>query len=150
MGVGGAGQGAYHGREIEVQHALVLGIHQGVGPEARLLGVGLHQPDLLVVTAGESEVVDGLLVDEEHGRGGAILRRHVGDGGPIAQRQGGGALATELQIGADHLLLAQELGERQHQIRGGDAGLRLATELDADDRRQPHPGGAAQHHVLGL
>ncbi|MNZ35332.1 hypothetical protein D3C78_527290 [compost metagenome] len=150
MGVGGACQGTYHGRQVEVQYALVLGIHQGIGPEARLLGVGLHQLHLLVVTAGESEVVDGLAVDEEHGRGGAIFRRHVGDGGPIAEGQGGGALATELQIGADHLLLAQELGERQHQIRGGDAGLRLTGQLHTDDRRQPHPGGAAQHHVLGL
>ncbi|MNP02898.1 hypothetical protein D3C76_947630 [compost metagenome] len=148
MGVGGAGQGAYHGRQVEVQHPLVLGACQGVGPETRLLGVGLHQPDLVVITAGEFEVVEGLLVDEEHGRGGAILRRHVGDGGPIAEGEGGGALAMELQVGADHLLLAQELGERQHQIRGGDAGLGLAGELDADDRRQPHPGGAPQHHVL--
>lgn len=54
----------------------------------------------------------------------------------------------KLQVGADHFLLTQELGQRQHQIRGGNAGLRLATELHADDLRQAHPGGAPQHHVL--
>ena len=39
----------------------------------------------------------------------------------------------ELEIGADHLGLAQELGEREHEVGGGDAGLRLARELDGDD-----------------
>ena len=135
MGVGGARQGAHHARQVKVQHPLVL---------------GARQADLLVVTAGELEVVEGLLVDEEHGRGSAVFRCHVGDGGPIAEGEGGGALATKLQIGPDYLLLAQEFGERQHQVRGGDAGLRLAGELHADDRRQPHPGGAPQHDVLGL
>ena len=150
MGIGGARQGAHHARQVKVQHPLVLGARQGIGPETDLPGIGFHQPDLLVVTASELEVVDGLLVDEEHGRGSAILRRHVGDGGPIAEGEGGGPLATKLQVGADHLLLAQEFGEGEHQIGGGDAGLRLAGELHADDRRQPHPGGAPQHDVLGL
>ncbi|MNG96892.1 hypothetical protein D3C79_559780 [compost metagenome] len=150
MRVGGARQGAHHAGQIEVQHALVLGIRQAVGPEARLLGIGLHQLDLFTITAGEPQVVDGLAVDEEHGRGGAVFRCHVGDGGAIAEGQGARALTTELQIGADHFLLAQELGQGEHHVGGGDAGLRLATELDADDLRQAHPGGAPQHHVLGF
>ncbi|MNZ56608.1 hypothetical protein D3C78_745560 [compost metagenome] len=148
--VGGARQGAHHAGQIEAQHALVLGARQAVGPEARLLGIGLHQLDLFTITAGEPQVVDGLLIDEEHGRGGAVFRRHVGDGGAIPQGQGARALTTKLQVGADHFFLAQELGQGEHHVGGGDASLRLATELDADDLRQAHPGGAPQHHVLGF
>ena len=56
----------------------------------------------------------------------------------------------EFEIGPDDLLLAQELGQSQHHVGRGDARLRLARQLDADDLGQTHPGRAAQHHVLGL
>ncbi len=45
-------------------------------------------------------------------------------------------------------MLAQEFGQRQHDIGRGDAFLRLACELDADDVRQAHPRSAAQHHAF--
>ena len=58
------------------------------------------------------------------------------------------AFAVELEVGRDDLLLAQEFGQRQHDVGGGDARLRLAGQLDADDVRQAHPRCAAQHHAF--
>ena len=138
------------GRQVELQHPLVFGVLQAVGPEAGFLGVGLHQFDLLVLAAGELEVVQGLLVDVEQRGGGAIFRRHVGDGGTVAHGQRRGAFAVELQIGGDDPLLAQELGQRQHDIGGGDARLGFAGQFDADDIGQTDVGRTAQHHVLGF
>jgi hypothetical protein len=40
-----------------------------------------------------AQVVDGLLVDVEHGGGGAIFGRHVGDGGAVADGQAARAIA---------------------------------------------------------
>ena len=60
------------------------------------------------------------------------------------------AVAEELEVRADYLRLAQELGQRKHKVGGGDAGLRLAGELDADDLGQAHPRSAAEHDVLGF
>ncbi len=54
----------------------------------------------------------------------------------------------ELQVGADHLLLAQELGQGQHQVGGGEVRRQLAGQLDADDFRQAHPRCSAKHHVF--
>ncbi len=150
MRVGRAGQRAHHAGQVEAQHALVFGGLEAVGPQAGGLGVGFHQRDLLVLAAGQAQVVDGLLVDREHRRRGAVFGRHVGDGGAVAQRQAGGAFAVELEVGAHHFFLAQEFGQRQHDVGGGDARLGAAGELHADDVGQAHPGGAAQHYVLGL
>jgi hypothetical protein len=78
---------------------------------------------LRVAAAGQAQVVERLLVDEEHRRGGAVFGRHVGDGRAVAERQRRRAFAAELQIGADHFLIAQELGQCQHDVGGGDARL---------------------------
>ena len=150
MRVRGAGHRAHHGREVEVQRALVLGGLQVIGPEAGGLRVGLDQRHLLVGATGQAQVVERVAVDEEHRGGRAVLRRHVRDRRAVAERECRRAFAAELEVGPDHLRLAQELGEREHDVGGGDARLRLARQLDGDDVRQAHPRGAAQHHVLGL
>ena len=148
MRVGRAGHRAHHARQVELQRAFVLRGRQRVGPQAGGLRVGLDQGDLFVAAAGQAQVIQGLLVDEEQRRGRAVFRRHVADRRAVAQRERGRTFAMEFEVGADHLRLAQEFGQRQHDVGGGDAGLRLAAEFDADDLRQPHPRGAAEHHVL--
>ena len=150
MRIGRAGHVAHHARQIESQCAFVLGVHQAVGPQAGVSCVGLDQPDLRIVAAGEFQVLDGLLVDEEHRSRGTVFRGHVRDGGAVSQRERRSALAAKLQISADHLFLAQKFGQREHDIGCSNALSRLATELDADDVRQTHPGCAPEHHVLGF
>ena len=145
-----AGHVAHDRGQVELEHALVLRGGQRVGPQPGGAGVVLHQRHLGFLAAGQAQVVQGLLVDVEHRRGRAVFRAHVGDGGAVADGQRRGAFAEEFEVGPDHALFAQELGQRQHHVGGGDARLRPAAEPDADDVRQAHPRGAAEHHVLGL
>ncbi len=121
-----------------------------VQPEALLLGVRLDQRDLLLAAAGQLEVVQRLVVDREDRGGGAELGRHVADGGAVGQRGGGDALAVELDELADDAVLAQHLGDGEHQVGGGGAGLQLAGQLEADDARDQHGDRLAEHGGLGL
>ena len=56
-------------------------------PEALGLGVGLDQREVLLVAAGEAQVVERHLVDREHRAGGAVLGGHVADGGARLERE---------------------------------------------------------------
>ncbi len=47
-------------------------------------------------------------------------------------------------------MLAQHLGDGEHQVGGGGAGLELAGELEADDARDQHGDRLAEHRGLGL
>ena len=126
------------------------GSRDGVVPEALLLGVGLDQRDLLLRAAGQLQVGDGLLVDREHRRGRAELRAHVADRGAVGQRDGGDAGAVELDELPDHAVLAQHLGDREHEVGGGGAVRQLAGQLEADDAGDEHRDGLAEHGRLGL
>ena len=106
MGITGAGHGAHHARQVEAQSPLVDRSLQTVGPQTCLPGISLDQFDLLAAAAGEGEIVQGLLVDREHRRRGAIFRRHIGNRRAVAKRQRRRAGAMELEIGTDHLGLA--------------------------------------------
>ena len=59
------------------------------------------------------------LVDREDRDGGAELRAHVADRRAVGQRQRRDARAVELDELADHAVLAQHLGDREHQVGGG-------------------------------
>ena len=45
---------------------------------------------------------------------------------------------------------AQHLGDRQHDVGGGRARRDLAGQLEADDPRDEHRDGLAEHRGLGL
>ncbi len=121
-----------------------------VTPHALGLGVFLHQGDAVGLAAGRLQEADGLAVDREEAAGGAVFRRHVGDGGAIGQRQFVEAGAVEFDELVDHALLAQHLGDGQHQIGRGGAFLHLAGQLEADDFRDQHRDRLAEHGGLGL
>lgn len=142
------GHVAHHAGQVEVQHALVLRGGQRVGPQAGTARVVLHQRHLRLFAAGQAQIVEGLLIDVEHRCSGTVFRAHVGDGGAVTNGQCRGTLAEEFKVRTDHAFLAQELGQRQHHVGGSNARLRPAAQLDADDVRQAHPRGAAEHHVL--
>ena len=90
------------------------------------------------------------MADGEEAAGGAIFWSHVGDGGLVFQGQGGDALAIELDELADDALLAQHLGDRQHQIGGCGTFGHGAGQLEADHFGDQHRDGLAQHGRLGL
>ena len=110
-----------------------------------MLGVSLHQVDLLLAAAREREVFQGFFVDGEDAAGAAELRRHVGDGGAIRQRQALQAVAEEFDELVDDALLAQHFGDGQHEVRGGGAGGQRAFQAETDDMRDEHGDRLAEH-----
>ena len=63
--------------------------------------------------------------------GAAEFRRHVADRGAVGERQIREAVAEELDELVDHALLAQHLGDGEHQIGGGGAGRQAAAEPES-------------------
>src|SRR6185437_7093435 len=117
----GPGDRRHYGGQVEAELLGVPGLRRRVVPQALRLRVGLDQGQLLLGAAGELEVVQGVLVDREDRAGGAELGRHVADGGPVGDRDRGHALAGELDELADHAVLAQHLGDREHEVGGSGA-----------------------------
>src|SRR6218665_1788640 len=74
------------------------------------LEVGLKDFDLVLAATRALEVGDGFFVDRKEAHRGAVLGRHVGDGGAVGQRQRARAGAEELDELAHHLVLAQQFG----------------------------------------
>ena len=119
-------------------------------PQPLLLGVGLHQRDLLGRAAGELQVAQRLGVDREDRARRAELRRHVADRRAVGQRQPGQSRAVELDELADDAALAQHLGDRQHEVGGGRPLGQFADELEAEHLRDQHRHRLAEHRRLGL
>ena len=126
----------------------LLGVR--VVPQALRLRVGLDALELLGRAAGELEVAQRLGVDREDRAGRAELRRHVADRRPVGERQVGDPGAVELDELADDAVLAQHLGDGQHEVGGGRALAQLAAELEADHARDQHRHRLAEHRRLGL
>ena len=118
--------------------------------EALLLVVGLDERDLFFAAAGEAQVAEGLGVDGEDAAGCAVLGRHVADGGAVGKRQLGDAGAVELDKFADDAELAQRLRDGEDEIGGRCAFAQFAGELVADDLRDEHGDGLAEHGGFGL
>ena len=76
---------------------------------------------LLIRAPGGAQVGYGLFVDREKSHGGAVLRRHVANGGAIRHGQGGRAFAIKLDKLADHFLCAEQLRNVQDEVGGSDA-----------------------------
>ncbi len=113
------GQARFDRRQIQLHNVRIRRLRRRGGvEEALLLGVRLDQPDERVGPAGEAEVAQRLGVHGEDAAGGAVLRGHVGDGGAVGQRQVGQSRAEELHELADDALLAQHLGDGQHEVGG--------------------------------
>ena len=146
-----AGQARLDGREVQLERVGILGLRRLGRVEHPLrLGVSLDQLDQGRRPAGQLEVADRLGVDREQPAGRAVFRRHVGDRGPVGQRQTGQSVAVVLDELAHHPLLPQHLGDRQHQIGGRRPFRQRAGQLEADDLRNQHRHRLPQHGRLGL
>jgi hypothetical protein len=119
-------------------------------PEALFLGVRLNKCNVLLGAAGKAQVVEGDVVDREHGSGGAEFRAHVADGGAVCQRHRGNTFAVELHELAHNTVLAQHLGDGENHVGGGGTGRNAAAELEADHARDQHGNRLAQHGGLGF
>mmetsp|Transcript_57347 Transcript_57347/g.123093 ORF Transcript_57347/g.123093 Transcript_57347/m.123093 type:complete len:325 (-) Transcript_57347:48-1022(-) len=79
-----------------------------------------------------------------------ILRAHIRHCHPVRHRQRRRPLPVELNELAHAIVLAQELGHRQHHVRGGDPWGQAALEVDPDDLGEHQAHGLAEHGGLGL
>ncbi len=145
-----AGDGGHHAGQVELQGFGVARLDGRVVPQALFPGVRLDEGDVLGVTAGEREVLDGLGVDREDRAGRAELGAHVADRGAVGQRHRADTGAVELDELADNAVLTQHFGDREHEVGRGGAGRQFAVQLEADDARNQHRHGLAEHGGLGL
>ncbi len=146
----GPGQRRHDGGQVELDPLAEARLGGRVVPQPLRLGVRLDQAHLLLGATGEPQVGQRLGVDGEDRAGRAVLRAHVADGGAVGERDVADAGAVELDELADDALLAQQLGDGEHQVGGGRAGRQLAGELEADDLRDEHRDRLTQHGRLGL
>ena len=63
---------------------------------------------------------------------------------------GGDAGAVELDELPDHAVAAEHLGDGEDEVGGGGALGQLAVQPEADDAREQHRQGLAEHDGLGL
>ena len=147
----GAGQAGLDRAHVQLQGVAEVGVGRVVGAEEHVLAhVAGDELHLLLAAAGADEEAQRLFVHREEAHGGAVLGRHVGDRGAVRQRQLAEAGAVELDELVHHALLAQHLGDAQHQVGGGGAFGERAGQLEADDLRHEHVDGLAEHDGFGL
>lgn len=90
-------------------------------PQPLRLRICLDERELIGAAAGELEIPQGFGVDREDRGGGAVLGAHVADGCPVRERDGADPFAEELHELSDHTMLAQHLGDGEHEVGGGRA-----------------------------
>ena len=122
-----------------------------VAPEALGFVVLFDGGDEFFVAAAGVHVGEGLLIDGEEADGGAVFGGHVGDGGRAWQaRYFGEAGAVELDEFFDDAVLAEDFGDGEDDVGGGDAFFDFAGEFEADDFGEEHVDGLAEHDGFGL
>ena len=119
LGSTGPGDAGDNGREVKLHVFAVPGFNVRVVPQALSLGVGLDQRDLLGRATSEAQVVQGDLINGEHGRRRAKLGAHVSDRRPVRQRHLGHPCPIKFDKLANHAVLTEHLGDCQHHVRGG-------------------------------
>ncbi len=121
-----------------------------IAPHALDFAISLDQRDAVLIATTEPQIGEGLGIHREEAAGGAILRRHIGDGCPVGKRQLVQALAIELNEFADNAVFAQHLYHPEHQVSRGNTLLQLSAELKTDHIRDQHRNGLSQHGGLRL
>ncbi len=105
---------------------------------------------MLPAPAGSEEVAAGLLVDREVAHRRAVLRRHVGHGGPVRDRERRRALSEELDELSDDLRAPQHLRHDEHEVGRRHALAEPAGHAHAHDVGRQEIDGLSQHSGLGL
>jgi hypothetical protein len=141
----------HHPPEIELK---LLGEHR-VGcriraEQALLLRVRLHQPNVLFVAPGETQIRQRFRIYRKKAHRRAVFRRHVGERRAVRQSQIRKPGAVEFHEFSDHAFLAQDLRDRQHQVRCRRAFVQTAVQLEAQHRRNQHREWLPQHGRLGF
>ena len=103
---------------------------------------------MVVGSAGQVEVGQGLIVDRKERRRRPELGAHVGDRRPIGEGQPGEPVAGEFDERADDAVGSKHLRHDEDEIRGGRAARQLPVEPHADDPRHWLVERLAKQHGL--
>ena len=123
-----AGQAGLDGRKVELERVGVFGLGRVCrGKHPLGLGVRLDQADQVRRAPRQLEIADRLGVDRKQPAGGAIFGRHVGERGPVGQRQPGEPRSKVFDELADDSLLPEHLGGREDQVGGRRPFLEFAA-----------------------
>ena len=124
--------------------------HVRIGPKALFLGIGLNQCNLVFRTAGQTQIIERLVINAKEATGRAIFGRHVGERRTVGQRQGRKAGAIIFDKAANHALGAQHLGCGEHKVGRGHALGQCAGQLETNNFRDQHRHWLAKHCGLRL
>ena len=112
--------------------------------------IRFHDFALFRTAASAAEVIDGGLINSEESHSGAVFRGHVSQSGAVGHAEGLCSWAEKLDEFAYHFGFAEQFGDAQHQIGGGDTWLQGARQVDADDFRHEESHGLPQHAGFGF
>ncbi len=101
-------------------------------------GIGLDQRDVFLGAAGETQVIQGFVINREDAAGGAVFRCHIGNGGAVGQWQMVEACTMKFDELADDAMRPKHFHDGQHQIGSGCAFRQAAGQLKADDLWHQH------------
>ncbi len=118
--------------------------------QALFLGVGLDQSHVRPVASGEAQVAQRDVVDREDHTGGAVFGCHVADRGPVLERELGESRSVHLDELAHHPVVAQQLGDGEHQIGGGGPLGQLPGQAKTDHGWNEHRERLTEHGRFGL
>lgn len=147
---GGAGEAGDDGGQVQLQGVGEEGLMLGAGEEALVFAEGFDNGHIFFAAACEAQIFQGTLVNGEEAHGSAILGGHVGDGGPVRERQGVHAGAEKLDKLADDAFFAQHLCEGEDSVGGRGPLGQLAFEAHAHHLGNEHADGLSQHGGFGL
>ena len=143
LGTSGAGQGGDNAGKVQVHHRGENGVRGLVGAEEmHLPGDPLHAGNELGAPTRPFQVLERLCIHGKEADGGAVLGRHVGNGGPVSEPQRRKPLAEELHEAPHHAVLPKEFGDPEHQVGGGGPL--------GEGARDPHAHHFGEEHVVGL
>ena len=146
LGARGPGEARLDGGEVERRQ---LGEHRlrvlGSVEQSLLLGVGLDQGDVRLVASGEAEIAQRHVVDREDHACGPVLGCHVADGGAVLERELRQPGAMHLHELADDPVVAQQLGDGEHEVGGGRSLRELSCQAEPDDGRDEHREWLPEH-----
>ena len=113
-------------------------------------GISLNERNLVLITASQAQIFDGLFINAKETTGRTIFRRHVGERRTVGKRQGRKTGAIIFHKAANNALCTQHLRCRQHKVGRGYALGQRAGQFEANDFGDKHRYRLTKHCGLCL
>ena len=118
--------------------------------EILLTKVLLHQLNVSLITAGDAQVLHSTVVNGEVAHSCTVFGGHVSDSGSVSQAELLDTWSEELDELSNNTALSEHLDTGQDQVSGSSSLWELTVEMEADNLRQNHGNGLAEHDSFGF